>query len=138
MDQAKPVIRPGPAGSIKATCTTHSTNSDGDHAPDRVCAAYRDASYDFLALSDHFRECFDFPVSDTRGCRTRDFTTVISAELHAPRTEVGEIWHVHGIGLPLNFEPNLPDETGPELGQRAFEAVPLSVSVHPAWYGLTP
>ena len=126
-----------PGRFYKGNLHTHSTNSDGDHAPDRVCAAYRDASYDFLALSDHFRECFDFPVSDTRGCRTRDFTTVISAELHAPRTEVGEIWHVHGIGLPLNFEPNLPDETGPELGQRAFEAGAFVGIVHPAWYGLT-
>ena len=54
-----------------------------------------------------------------------------------PRTEVGEIWHVHGIGLPLDFEPNQPGETGPDLGQRAFEAGAFVGIVHPAWYGLT-
>ena len=32
---------------------THSTNSDGDSPPEVVVAWYRDAGYDFLALTDH-------------------------------------------------------------------------------------
>ncbi|MFN8624252.1 MAG: CehA/McbA family metallohydrolase [Chloroflexota bacterium] len=32
---------------------THTTNSDGDSPPDVVTAWYRDAGYDFLALTDH-------------------------------------------------------------------------------------
>jgi hypothetical protein len=32
---------------------THTTNSDGDSPPDVVAAWYRDAGYDFLALTDH-------------------------------------------------------------------------------------
>jgi hypothetical protein len=32
---------------------THTTNSDGDSPPDEVVAWYRDAGYDFLALTDH-------------------------------------------------------------------------------------
>lgn len=32
---------------------THTTNSDGDSSPDAVVAWYRDAGYDFLALTDH-------------------------------------------------------------------------------------
>lgn len=32
---------------------THTTNSDGDLPPDVVTAWYRDAGYDFLALTDH-------------------------------------------------------------------------------------
>ena len=130
-----PFGRPG--RFYKGNLHTHSTNSDGDLPPADVCAAYRDAGYDFLALSDHFMECYDYPVSDTRDCRSENFTTIIAAELHAPRTEVGEIWHVHGIGLPFDFEPNKPGETGPELAQRAYEAGAFVGIVHPSWYGLT-
>jgi hypothetical protein len=38
---------------FKGNLHTHTTNSDGDSDPDVVVAWYRDAGYDFLALTDH-------------------------------------------------------------------------------------
>jgi predicted metal-dependent phosphoesterase TrpH len=34
----------------------HSSRSDGLLGPEELVAAYRDAGYDFLCLSDHFEE----------------------------------------------------------------------------------
>lgn len=116
---------------------THSTNSDGIHSPEKVCAAYRYAGYGFLVLSDHFMSDYDYPVTDTRPFRTRDFTTILGAELHAPKTELGELWHIKAVGLPTDFEPNRPGESGPEVARRAYEAGAFIGIVHPSWYGLT-
>lgn len=121
----------------KGNVHTHSTRSDGALPPETVCARYRDAGYDFLSLTDHFMERFDWPVVDTRGARTGDFTTIIGAELHAPMTSQGERWHILAVGLPLDFAHNLPDEDGPALALRASRAGAFVAIAHPAWYGLT-
>jgi hypothetical protein len=88
-------------------------------------------------MTDHFMEVYGFPVTDTRPHRTKDFTTIIGAELHAPRTGVGELWHIKAIGLPFDFEPLRPGESGPEIARRAHEAGAFIGIVHPSWYGLT-
>ena len=122
---------------FKGNMHTHSTYSDGDHSVEYVCGAYRDAGYDFLVMTDHFMERYEFPVTDSRPYRTEKFTTIIGAELHAPETAVGETWHIKAIGLPLDFAPLGPGETGPEIAQRAFEDGAFIGIVHPSWYGLT-
>jgi hypothetical protein len=122
----------------KGNLHTHSTNSDGSHPPEKVCAAYREEGYDFLVLTDHFRECFQWPITDTRDYRTDNFTTIIGTELHAPQTELGETWHIKAIGLPFDFEPLRNNETGPEIAKRAYDAGAFIGLVHPSWYGLTP
>ncbi len=126
-----------PGRFYKGNLHTHSTNSDGTHPPEDVIAFYRDARYDFLALSDHFLDCYGWKISDTRPLRSEGFTTLIAAELHAPRTNVGELWHIKAVGLPLEFEPLVNGETGPELAARAAESGAFIGIVHPSWYGLT-
>jgi hypothetical protein len=121
----------------KGNVHTHSTRSDGALPVEVVCARYRDAGYDFLSITDHFMERFDWPVVDTRGQRTAGFTTIIGAELHAPATSHGERWHILAVGLPLDFERNLPGEDGPALALRASRAGAFVGIAHPAWYGLT-
>lgn len=116
---------------------THSTNSDGILPPGEVIERYRAAGYDFLALTDHFMARYDYPVTDTRGFRDEHFTTLIAAELHAPRTRSGELWHIKAIGLPLDFAPLGESESGPEIARRAAEAGAFIGIVHPSWYGLT-
>ena len=112
---------------------THSTLSDGALAPEQVIAAYKDAGYDFLQLSDHFLERFGWPIADTRRWRSNNFTTLIGAEVHAPATRVGELWHIVAAGLPLDFPPPKPDETGPQLAARARAAGGFVAIAHPAW-----
>ena len=99
-----------PGRFYKGNLHTHSTCSDAVRDPGDVCALYRDAGYDFLALTDHFLPRYRFPITDTRDFRTNSFTTLLGAEVHAPATELGDIWHILSVGLPLDFEPTPPEE----------------------------
>lgn len=63
--------------------------------------------------------------------------TILGAELHAPATALGEIWHILAVGLPLDFAPNAPGETGPDLAARALAAGAFVAVPHPGWYALT-
>ena len=116
---------------------THSTRSDGHVLPEEVCSFYRASGYDFLALTDHFLERYGYPITDTRAYRTSEFTTLLGAELHAGHAEFGQLWHILAVGLPIDFAPNLPGETGPEIAARALEAGAFVAAAHPAWYGVT-
>lgn len=116
---------------------THSTLSDGRLSPEDVVQAYRDAGYDFLMLSEHFVEHFDWPVADTRALRTDDFTTIIGAELHVMQNSAKELWHIVAAGLPLDFAPPEEGETGPEIARRAAKAGAFVGIAHPAWSQLT-
>ena len=112
---------------------THSNQSDGALPTSDVISAYRNAGYDFLMLSEHFVNHFNFPINDTRSFRGNDFTTLIGAELHAPETTAGELWHIVAAGLPLDFKPPLEGETGPQLADRARAAGAFVAIAHPAW-----
>jgi hypothetical protein len=116
---------------------THSTRSDGKLSPEAVCQLYRTAGYDFISLTDHFLERYSYPLVDTRGYRTEDFTTLLGAELHAGEIELGGLWHIVAVGLPLDFAQPPPDESGPELGARAMETGAFVGIAHPQWYALT-
>lgn len=116
---------------------THSTRSDGHLDPAETVAWYRDNGYDFVALTDHFVRRYGYSITDTRSLRTDGFTTLIGAELHAPRTEVGNLWHFIAAGLPVDFAPPAPGETAPQLAARAAAVGAFVIVAHPAYYGLT-
>ena len=52
-------------------------------------------------------------------------------------TTVGEYWHIVATGLPLDFPPAKPDESGPRLAERAREAGAFVSIAHPSWSQLT-
>jgi hypothetical protein len=116
---------------------THSTLSDGALEPPQVIEAYKNAGYDFMMLSDHFIGHFNWPIADTRALRSNNFTTIIGSELHAPQTQVGELWHIVAAGLPLDFSPASKNESGEQLARRAHEAGAFIGIAHPAWSQLT-
>ncbi len=111
---------------------THSNNSDGALPPEEVSRLYQQAGYDFVAITDHFRAAYGFPLTDTRALRTPTFTTLLGAELHAPRTEFSAEWHIIAVGLPLGFAPPDSAESGPELARRARDAGAFIGMAHPA------
>ncbi|WP_035920654.1 CehA/McbA family metallohydrolase [Frankia sp. QA3] len=111
---------------------THTDRSDGALPPQEVARRYREAGYDFLAVTDHFRAAYGFPLTDTRALRTPGFTTLLGAELHAPRTELSSEWHIIAVGLPLGFPPPEPGESGPALARRARAAGAFIGMAHPA------
>ena len=129
--------RDGPGRFYRGNLHTHSTRSDGGMAPEAVCEAYRQQGYDFVAITDHYSAEFGFPITDTRGARREDFTTLIGAELHAPALANGHAWHILAIGLPFDFGPVQEDETGPSLARRAADAGAFVALAHPAFYGAT-
>ncbi len=115
----------------------HSTLSDGALTPWDVVEAYKRAGYDFVQLSDHFIDRFDWPIADTRKLRSNNFTTLIGAEVHAMGTSVGEYWHIVATGLPFDFPHAAPEESGPRLAERAREAGAFVAIAHPSWSQLT-
>lgn len=115
----------------------HTTNSDGDWSPDEYIANYRQAGYDFVAITDHFMERFNYPMTNTLDYRTDDFTTLIGAELHHGKIKFGSIWHLLAVGLPLDFAPYDTDETAADVVQRALDAGAFVAAPHPNWYTLT-
>jgi hypothetical protein len=111
---------------------THSSCSDGALPPEQVGRLYQEAGYDFVAITDHFRAEYGFPLTDTRALRTPAFTTLLGAELHAPRSGPSAEWHIIAVGLPLGFAPPGPTESGPELARRARAAGAFIGLAHPA------
>jgi predicted metal-dependent phosphoesterase TrpH len=132
-----PFSRPG--RFWRGNLHTHSTLSDGLRSPEEVCRFYETHGYDFLALTEHFMERYDWPLVDTRPYRTERFTTIVGAELHPydDRMELGALWHILAVGLPLDFAPATPQETGPELAARALAAGAFVVAPHPQWHAMT-
>ncbi len=116
---------------------THSSRSDGNLEPAETVAWYRENGYDFVSLTDHFVNRFGYPITDTRPFRAPGFTTLIGAELHAPRTQVGNLWHIVAAGLPIEFARTEPGETGSQLAARAAASGAFVIVAHPAYYGLT-
>jgi predicted metal-dependent phosphoesterase TrpH len=116
---------------------THSNLSDGAWALDDVVNAYKRVGYDFVMMSEHFIQHFDWPIADTRHLRGNDFTTIIGAELHAPKTSAGELWHIVAAGLPLDFAPAAKGETGAQIARRAVDAGAFVGIAHPTWSQLT-
>ena len=135
MKSLPPFSRPG--RFWRGNIHTHSNQSDGVLPPQAVAQAYKDAGYDFLQLSEHFIEHFNWPINDTRHFRSNNFTTLIGVELHAPETSAGELWHIVAAGLPLDFAPCGPNETGAQLAKRARDAGAFIGIAHPAWSQLT-
>ncbi len=116
---------------------THSTRSDGRLPPEEVCRQYAEAGYDFLALTDHFLARYEWPLTDTTPYRSDSFTTLIGAEIHTGQMQLGNLWHLVAVGLPFDFAPTAPDETGPELAQRALAAGAFVAAAHPQWFCMT-
>jgi hypothetical protein len=126
-----------PGRFYRGNLHTHSTVSDGGLAPEDVICSYRKNGYDFIAITDHFRERFGFPITDTRSFRDNEFTTILGAELHPPALENGEDWHILAVGLPLDFAPMADDEDGPAIAKRACAAGAYVAIAHPHWYSAT-
>ena len=112
---------------------THSNLSDGALPLDEVVGRYKAVGYDFVMMSEHFINHFNWPIADTRHLRGNDFTTILGAELHAPVTSAGELWHIVAAGLPLDFAPAAKGETGPEIAKRAVAAGAFIAIAHPSW-----
>ena len=115
----------------------HSTRSDGKWSPEAVYQMYRDGGYDFMAITDHFKPQYGWPIVDTTPFRSDNFTTLIGAEIHTDGMEFGNGWHIVALGLPFDFAHTPAGETGPQLAKRALDAGAFVIAAHPQWYAMT-
>ena len=106
---------------------------------DRVYSIYRESGdTTSWPLTDHFMVPYRYTIADTRPYRTDAFTTIIGAELHTGRTELGHLWHIAAMGLPLRFCTELARmKLDPRSQRRQLKAGAFVAAPHPAWYGLT-
>ena len=111
----------------KGNLHTHTTVSDGAKDPQEVLQLYRQAGYDFLALTDHWKP------SDT--VEEKDFLLLSGCEYNVGESDVRwGVYHLVGIGftqLPqLTFAPYLEPQTIIDEVHRCGGLVNLA---HPAW-----
>lgn len=130
-----PFHQPGPF--LRGSIHCHTNHSDGSLSPQELLAAYRQNGYDFVCITDHFRPEFHFPITDARQYCDDRFFVIPGAELHAPATEQGYLWHITAVGLPWDFAATSEQETGPQLARRAAAAGAFVTLPHPGWYQLT-
>jgi hypothetical protein len=108
----------------------HSNRSDGLAEPAEVVAAYREAGYDFLCLSDHFEQEHGWRITDTRPFQDEDFAMILGAELSSAPWDERACYWVTAAGLPQDFAPPPPDDQA-EAIRRAANLGTFVVMLHP-------
>jgi hypothetical protein len=128
-----PFTRPG--RWFRGVFHCHTTNSDGARAPDAVLGWYAERGYDFVSITDHNQL--------TRVARSprRELVVVPGTEIDAGRAQLGEAYHILGIGLREMI--NVPRDIGVRHGiapQTVIDALRAAGAVvfvaHPYWTGL--
>lgn len=127
----------GPGRFFRGNLHCHSTGSDGRLSPQEVVRVYREAGYDFLAITDHFEQRWDWPVTDTRVLRTPGFTTLVGAELSSADWSDPAVYWVAAVGLPADFAPPPPGDHA-EAIRRAAAGGAFVTLLHPGLNGLRP
>src|SRR4029079_13846800 len=87
----------GPGCWLRCALPAHTTNSDGELAPDLLVRHYDWAGYDVLAITDHWVR--------TAEASTKTLLVIPSTELNAV---AGEDEDVHVLALGLETDPVAP------------------------------
>jgi len=127
---AQDLLRRGGGRFFRGNLHCHSNRSDGLLEPEEVVAAYRDAGYDFVCLSDHFEEEYGWRITDTRSLRDENFTTIVGAELSSAPWEERNVYWVTAAGLSTDFEAPPPEDHAEAIG-RARDLGAFVVMLHP-------
>lgn len=127
MEFANPFAAPG--NWYKGNLHTHTTVSDGGRPPEEMVRLYREAGYQFLALTDHMK------VAVTENPWPGEFLLLLGAEWDGDASEVGEDYHLLGFGLTEAGNP--PQEiTVPRAIEWIKQQGGEAVFAHPYWSGL--
>ena len=108
---------------------SHSTESDGRLPMADRFAAYREAGYDFLVLTDHRK------VNDVSAHSRDGFLAISGSEVHPNNPYGGDTYHIVGINLHerINCAELHPNAVIEEIKRQGGEAV----LCHPYWCGHT-
>ena len=78
---------------FKGNLHGHSNKSDGKLTPEDVCHTYVENGYNFISITDHFLEIFNYPITLPK-LKIKNFTVIAGAEFHTSKMENAELWHV--------------------------------------------
>jgi hypothetical protein len=119
-----------PGSFLKGNLHTHTTNSDGKFTPQQAVDHYREAGYDFLALTDH--RC----LTPLESVDHSGIVLLPGMELHPGAGELGQTHHLVAIGMETEID--VPKDATLQAGLDLI--VPLSrfaFIAHPYWTSLT-
>ncbi len=124
-----------PGRWYKGQLHTHTTRSDGALDPPEVIARYRQAGYDFVALTDHSK------VTTLDAPSEKGFLLLLGTEMDGDRGELAESVHVVAFGLEgevgAGSKPAPPKQPSvPEGIAWAKEHGGEALIAHPYWSGL--
>jgi len=126
MSYLNPFTQPG--NWYRGNLHCHTTESDGMLTPVQRCAAYRQAGYDFLAITDHRK------VTDVAHLSTPDFLVLSGSELH-PRTPADDDYlHIVALDVHQEIDSHLPAN---EVIAAINAQGGLAVLCHPYWCGFS-
>lgn len=113
----------------KGNLHTHTTLSDGQRSVEECVALYKEAGYEFLAITDHHK---NYPGGMMDGV-----LLLGGVELHNNGfSPVRRCYHITGIGIekPVEMEPNGDPQ---EMVRRIRECGGFVTLAHPAWSLMT-
>lgn len=113
----------------KGNLHTHTTASDGMASIQESIRLYREAGYDFMAITDHHKH---YPGGEEDG-----FVILPAVELHNNSFAQPRVcYHITGIGLeqPVELPPNSPPQ---EMIRQIHAAGGFATLAHPAWSLMT-
>jgi len=118
-----------PGRWFRGNTHSHSTESDGRLSIRDRFAAYRDAGYDFLVLTDHRK------VSDVSAESRPNFLAISGSEIHPDNPYGGDRYHFVAIHIhePIRDTELHPNEAIAAIRAQGGEAVVC----HPYWCGHT-
>ena len=110
----------------KVNLHTHTTLSDGQKTPEEVCRLYRDAGYDAIAITDHWR--FN-PAASFEG-----MTVISGVEYNTPGCNCAkDLFHILGLGMDEAPAGLTRACTAQEIVDAIRSEGGLVVLAHPAW-----
>lgn len=115
---------------FKGNLHTHTDQSDGERTPAEACAWFREQGYNFVHLTDHDVVTIEDVVVPGR------FIAIAGCEVEAGRNELGQSYHLVGLGLeePVEEEGRQDVQTAIDMMREAGSQVLIA---HPYWSGHT-
>ncbi len=115
----------------KVNLHAHTTLSDGEKTPEEVCRLYRDAGYDAIAITDHWKAA---PESTFE-----DMTILSGVEYNTPGCNGAKgLFHIVGIGMDEAPAGLTRACTAQEIIDAILAVEGLVILAHPAWSLNTP
>jgi hypothetical protein len=105
---------------------THTTNSDGRLSPEDTIVLYKQAGYEFAAITDHDKFTDATALSDAR------FALLRGVEVSAPHPQKGPSYHILALGIDRELSQE-ERASAPQALAAVAEKGGIAFACHPYW-----